>query len=90
MPSDCTKGYYCPAANATQDPAAVETICADGSFSWNANLIDQDDCTPCPIGKYCKSSLVQFGTVLGKVKTAQPDSIAQWVLTLLKEQIPLF
>ena len=56
VPTDCAKGYYCPAANATQDPAAVETICADGSYSWNANLIDQDDCTPCPIGKYCKSA----------------------------------
>jgi hypothetical protein len=39
-PSDCTAGYYCPAATATGDPVAVETICADGSYSFNPNLID--------------------------------------------------
>jgi hypothetical protein len=55
-PAECTAGYYCPAASASGDPAAVETICADGSFSFNINLIGQDDCIPCPIGKYCQSS----------------------------------
>ena len=55
-PQECGRGYYCPAKTAATTPVNEETICAPGSFSYNINLMSQDECIPCAIGKYCQAT----------------------------------
>ena len=47
----CPVGYYCPAGTSWDWQA-----CPRGTYSDDLGLYEEEQCTPCPAGKYCDSA----------------------------------
>ena len=48
-PSDCSKGFYCPAA--TEFPA--QHACPPGTYGTQRNYVNASQCVDCEAGVYC-------------------------------------
>ena len=56
-PITCPVKYYCPAGSSTY------SYCPDGTFGRTGHdrLEKEDQCTPCPTGKWCKAGEIKGG-----------------------------
>lgn len=54
VPNECPEGFYCVAKTASIAEADYgKTECPAGTYNDIKNIGAEEDCTPCPVGKWC-------------------------------------